>query len=94
MTKMERCTCPQSCPIFPGTEVERKEIIGMMFPEMHESAMWKIQFDEKYIGSVFDYLVFMRVQLFRGALRDDNDVVLAANVNWESFGRAYRWFRD
>jgi len=39
------------------TEVERNEIIGMMFPEMHESAMWNIQFDEKYTDSVFDYLV-------------------------------------
>jgi len=62
--------------------------------------VWDIQFDENYADYVFDYLVFMRVQLVTIVIRDDDGVALAVNVNWKSFGHSsqlpnmYRRFRD
>jgi len=76
------------------TEINRDEKIERMFPEMHASAVWDIQFDKDYVDHVLDYLVSMRVKLVTINIRDDDGVSLAANVNWKSFGREYRRFRD
>jgi len=75
-------------------EVERDEMIERMFPEMHESAVWDIQFDKDYVDHVSDYLKFMRIKLVTINIRTDDGVSLAVNVDWKSFGRSYRSFRD